>query len=259
VEIRTSIYADKDPLRKQMTWSVVLHGALIASIALYTWILGNLHSEDWGGTVSGSGVINATLISSAAIPLPRNDVQTENILANESTGVAQSAPKQPEQTPDAVALPDRSVKIKPPKPTSVQHSKITPPKSNVVPFGQGGPTAANYTMMNMGGSQGGIQVGGGDFGSRYSWYVDAVRRKVSDNWHKYEVDPGISNARRVYLTFDILRNGEPTNVELSQSSGVPSLDISAVRALQRIDTFGPLPNGYSGNKVSVEFWFEYKK
>jgi periplasmic protein TonB len=48
-------------------------------------------------------------------------------------------------------------------------------------------------------------------------------------------------------------------VRIEQSSGVPSLDISAVRALQRIDTFGALPPDYSGSKVSVEFWFDYKK
>jgi protein TonB len=48
-------------------------------------------------------------------------------------------------------------------------------------------------------------------------------------------------------------------VQVAQSSGIPSLDISAVRALQRIDTFGPLPGDYSGSRVSVEFWFEYKK
>jgi protein TonB len=46
---------------------------------------------------------------------------------------------------------------------------------------------------------------------------------------------------------------------VEQSSGVPSLDQSAVRAIQRIDTFGPLPGDYSGNKVSVEFWFDYKR
>jgi protein TonB len=37
------------------------------------------------------------------------------------------------------------------------------------------------------------------------------------------------------------------------------LDISAVRALQRIDTFGALPADYSGSKISVEYWFDYKK
>ena len=86
-----------------------------------------------------------------------------------------------------------------------------------------------------------------------------VRRKVSENWLKYEVDPRVSEARRVYITFDILRNGQPANVQVEQSSGVPSLDVSATRAIQRIDTFGPLPGEYTGNKVSVEFWFDYRR
>jgi protein TonB len=63
----------------------------------------------------------------------------------------------------------------------------------------------------------------------------------------------------VYITFEILRNGQPANVQIEQSSGVPSLDVSAVRALQRIDTFGPLPTDYAANKVSVEFWFDYRR
>jgi protein TonB len=76
---------------------------------------------------------------------------------------------------------------------------------------------------------------------------------------KYEIDPRISAANRVYVTFDVARDGSPRNVQVEQSSGVPSLDQSAVRALQRIDTFGPLPSDYSGNKVSVEFWFDYNR
>src|SRR5438874_919039 len=112
-----------------------------------------------------------------------------------------------------------------------------------------------------GGAKGGFGFtgGGGDFGTRFGWYVDTVRRKVSDNWLKYEIDPRIGEARRVYLVFDITRDGHPSHIEVEQSSGVPSLDQSAVRALQRIDTFGPLPSDYSGNKVSVEFWFDYKR
>ena len=62
------------------------------------------------------------------------------------------------------------------------------------------------------------------FGNAFAWYVQAVQRKVSENWLKYEVDPRISDAKRVYLTFDIARDGHPSNVEIEQSSGVPSLD-----------------------------------
>src|SRR2546429_3569607 len=112
-----------------------------------------------------------------------------------------------------------------------------------------------------GGAKGGFGFsgGGGDFGSRYGWYVQVVQQKVRQNWLAYEVDPRIKEANRFYLVFDITRDGRPTNVRVEQSSGIPSLDISAIRAVQRIDTFGPLPSEYSGSKVSVEFWFDYKK
>jgi protein TonB len=82
---------------------------------------------------------------------------------------------------------------------------------------------------------------------------------VSENWLKYEVDPKIDTARRVYIYFEITRSGQPENIRVEQSSGIPSLDQSAARALQRIDTFGPLPPEYAGRYVAVEFWFDYKR
>ena len=62
-----------------------------------------------------------------------------------------------------------------------------------------------------------------------------IQQKVSENWLRYEVDPKITTAQRVYITFDIGRDGHPFNVQTEQSSGVPALDISATRALQRIE------------------------
>jgi protein TonB len=189
-------------------------------------------------------------------------VQTTNVLATESKGLSKSEPKAQEQQPDAIAIPDKNTKVKP-KPSSVNKRKPEPEPedSNQIPYGEGGPVSGPYSMFSAGGAKGafGFTGGGGDFGNRYSWYVQAVQRKVSENWLKYEVDPSIRDAKRFYLTFDIARDGTPRNVEIEQSSGVPQLDNSAVRAIQRIDTFGPLPPDYSGNKVSVEFWFDYKR
>jgi protein TonB len=81
-----------------------------------------------------------------------------------------------------------------------------------------------------------------------------VNQTVSRNWYK----PDVSAPRRAYIQFDIMRDGSPTNVRIEQSSGVPELDQLAMRAVQRSE-FGPLPPEYSGNKVSVEFWFDYQK
>jgi periplasmic protein TonB len=256
---RADIYSEQDSWKRPLIWSAGLHGILVAVVFIYAAVVGGFHGEDWGGSTSGGGAMSATLVSQSAIPLPRKEVQTENVLANESEGLTQSQPKQVEQPPpEAIPIPEKTIKPTKPKP-SIDKSKVTPPQSNVVPYGESGPVNAPTTMVNLSGSPGGLSFGSGDFGARYAWYVDAVRRKVSENWHKYEIDPNISNARRVYITFDILRNGDAQNIEVEQSSGVPSLDYSATRALQRIDTFGPLPPGYNGNKVSVEFWFDYKK
>ena len=207
--------------------------------------------------------MGATLVTS--VPLPAPTTETTNVLATESKGLAQSQPKIEEKEPEAIPIPDRNVKTKPPKKplTSATQRKAQPEpeETNQVPYGEGGPVSGPYSTFSAGGAKGGFGFtgGGGDFGNRYAWYVQNVQRKVSENWMKYEVDPRISQANRVYVTFDIARDGHPANVQIEQSSGVPSLDISAVRAVQRIDTFGPLPSDYSGSRVSVEFWFDFKR
>ena len=205
--------------------------------------------------------MSATLVTT--VPLPASQVQTDNVLANESKGLTKSLPKAADLELEAIPIPDKNVKKKKDKETSSKQQKTQPVEesSNVIPYGQGGPVSGPYGTFSAGGAKGGFGFsgGGGDFGSRYSWYVKVVQQKVSENWLKYEIDPRISDAQRVYLTFDITRAGQPSNVQVEQSSGVPSLDQSAVRAIQRIDTFGPLPPDYSGSKVSVEFWFDFKR
>lgn len=248
---------------RPLAWSVALHAAFTGFVILYAVIVHSTPGTGWGGG-GGGDAMSATIVTT--VPLPASAVQTDNVLANESKGLTKSLPKVPElEIPDAIPIPDKDVKKKNNKPeTSSKQQKAAPPveeESNVVPYGQGGPVSGPYGTFSAGGAKGGFGFtgGGGDFGSRYAWYVKVVQQKVSENWLKYEIDPRISDAQRVYLTFDITRNGQPSNVQVEQSSGVPSLDQSAVRAIQRIDTFGPLPPDYGGNRVSVEFWFDYKR
>lgn len=256
----TDIYGEHSQLSRPLAWSTGLHLAFAAFVVLYTVFVHGVRGEGWGAG-GGGDAMGATLVSS--VPLPASAAQTENVLATESKGLSKSEPKAQEQTPEAIAIPDKAAKVKPKPVTSMAKSKPEPEPedSNQIPYGEGGPVSGPYSMFNAGGAKGafGFTGGGGDFGNRFSWYVQAVQRKVSENWLRYEVDPGIREAKRFYLTFDIARDGTPQNVNIEQSSGVPQLDQSAVRAIQRIDTFGPLPPEYAGNKVSVEFWFDYKR
>jgi periplasmic protein TonB len=256
------IFFEHDRWGRNLAWSAALHLAVAGSILLYVVIGPGGSGSTWGAG-GGGDAMGVTLVSS--VPLPASPVQTQNVLANESKGLTQSLPKGEEKAPEAIPIPDKNAKTKLKPRTSESHQKAQPQPeeeaSNVVPFGEGGPVSGPYGTFNAGGAKGGFGFtgGGGDFGSRYAWYVRVVQQKVSENWLKYEVDPRVGDARRVYVTFDIKRDGHPTNVQIEQSSGVPSLDQSAVRALQRIDTFGPLPPDYSESKVLVEFWFDYKR
>ena len=255
-----NIFEYHEPWKSGIAASCAFHGVLVI-MAVIAGIMSGGHGENWGGSVTGESM-SATLVSSA-IPLPSTPTQKQNVLANESKGLAESEPvKEAAPEPDAVAIPDKKTKTvkAPPKTKTEANKKPVETASNEIPYGQGGPATQQYSMVKTAMGTGGISMGqDGAFGSRFAWYVDAVRRKVSENWFKYEIDPSITAANRVYVTFDIQRNGQPANIQINQSSGVPSLDMSAKRALQRIDTFGPLPNDYAGSKVSVEFWFDYKR
>jgi len=199
------------------------------------------------------------------VPLPANPVQTQSVLATESKGLSQSKPQEKVEEHDAIPIAQKNARKKPVPQTTATQRKAQPKPveeaNNVVPYGEGGQVSQHYSMFSASGASGGLAFtgGGGDFSSRFAWYVRVVTQKVSENWLKYEIDPRIHSANRVYITFDIDRSGRPSHIKIEQSSNVPSLDNSAVRALQRIDTFGPLPPEYSGSSVSVEYYFDFNR
>jgi protein TonB len=261
--VSADIFTERQDWRGSLALSAALHGLFFGSILFYGAVFGGLRGESWGGIGAGGGAISATLVNS--VPLPARESPTENILANESLGMSRSLPKEAAELPEAIPILEKKETKPAPErqPRSTIQAKPRPLEtaSNVVPFGQGGPVSGPYGVFSAGGAKGGFGFtgGGGDFGTRYAWYVRVVQQKISENWLKYEIDPSISDGRRVYVTFEIARSGQPANVRLEQSSGIPSLDQSAIRAVQRVDTFGPLPSDYSGSRVAVEFWFDYRR
>jgi protein TonB len=277
------IYGHKDAIAPTLAASTALHAVLLACILFLPAVLSH-NGESWGNNGSGGAsgeAISAHLVS--GIPLPPNpQARPENVLANDSKGLTRSIPAPAaKQDDNAIPIPDNQSKIKPPKQKAEtaasgrdipkQKAPLTTPSNekprevakvdNTVPFGGGGPVAGPFTTFQNGNTTGGMtfgEGGNGSFGNRFGWYTDVVARKVHQSWQS-EVNPGVTSAKRVYILFDISRTGAPSNVRIEQSSGIPSLDLSAVRALQRIDTFGPLPQGYNGSYVSVEFWFDYRR
>lgn len=265
-----------DSLKLPFSFSILLHAAL-GGLLIYNAIA--THSgENWGGP--GGSVTVGVVGSVPAIPLPHPDVVSPSRVVDNTRGLYKSEPPPeiPVPPPDAVPIPKFKLKPPPsktksvaretPPPPKTHPSKIlenkTPPPPNAIPYGQGGAPAVPVSSfaMGAGATQGGLAfsgAGGGDFGSRFSWYVEAVQRRVSSNWLQSTIDPRLSTAPRVVVTFDILRDGTVTNIQVTQSSNNYSVDSSAVRAVQSASPLNRLPPEYSGSKVGVEFWFDFRR
>jgi protein TonB len=184
-------------------------------------------------------------------------------LATQSPGLYQSeAPAKLEQPSQAAEIPKFQQEAAPEKvvrvATRLQKEKVETPE-NAVPFGLGGRPALAYSQFVNAAGEGSLGFGDGNFGARYGWYVAAVRNRISSNWLLSTISPNILTAPRVYINFDILRDGTVTNVRITQSSGVPQVDRSALRAVLASNPLGPLPPDYAGDKVSVEFYFDFRR
>jgi len=224
--------------------SVFFHGALFTFV-IFSPNLFPAFQSSWGSPAGGSGGINVKIVGNVSgVPLARPEVVQEQAPANESPGFYKSEEAPPPPPPDkAELIPETKAPVKatpPPKPPKPAPA----PKSTPAPE----PPPSN-----------GIGFGDATFGDRYGWYVNAITRAISQNWLKSLVDSRVSRAPRVYLSFEIARNGKISNLGVQQSSGIPSLDRSAQRAVLASDPLPALPPDYRGSNVNVNFYFEYSR
>ncbi len=259
----TTAVANPDDLnlRGYVTYSLVLHALLIVAVLSASFL--ERRGNTWGGVGGKLGGTKVNLVSTAGIPMPKESVVTESKAVDPTKGLhKEEPPKPPEPKTDATKIPKftKEKPLPPSRPSRTLENK-TPTPDNAVPYGKGGnPDLPTGYSQNPGGSSGVATIGqgGGDFGARYPWYVDAVRNRVRQVWDQTTIDPAVRAARRAHavVTFRISANGTVSNIRLSQTSGNSSVDYSALRALQNIDAFRALPNDYMGSYVDVTFDFD---
>jgi len=258
------IYDRREKLGSTLLLSAVLHGVLFLAAVGYTAMgsqLGGGWGRNWG---TGSATRLGAVASLPGVPLPAPMLATRSTLATQNPGLYKTEPQpKPQPAPEDIEIPKFKEAVKPEKAVGVakriQKETLETPE-NAVPFGLGGKPSMTYSQVVNAAGEGGLSFGeGGDFGERYGWYVAAVRNRVSGNWLLSTISPNILTAPRVYLIFEILRDGSVTNVQLTQSSGIPEVDRSALRAVLASNPLVPLPPDYAGNRVKVEFYFDFHR
>ena len=90
--------------------------------------------------------------------------------------------------------------------------------------------------------------------SEFAWYRTSVTAALHSHWRK-PILAGLREPREVVVEFEILRDGTVAGVRIAQSSGVPTLDRSALRAVQDASPLPPLPASWAGSTLPAGFTF----
>ncbi|MFQ6069029.1 MAG: energy transducer TonB [Candidatus Aminicenantales bacterium] len=93
----------------------------------------------------------------------------------------------------------------------------------------------------------------------YTYYLQAIMDRVSSNWFTSLVEPGISGTFKAVVYFKITRNGQVMDLRIDRSSGIRSLDLSALRAIRSSSPFPPLPEDYGDEYLVIRLIFEHSK
>lgn len=254
----TGISLRNDPFRGGLAGSFIFHGVLAALIVGWGFYIHT--GQNWGGTNPNTGTVQATMVNSLPPLKPQPPAPVENVLATENPSPAPAPPTPkaaPIPQPNAIPIPAKPTK--PPKvaertvpPPPLHPQPVTPP-TNQVTTGEA-PASLPVSAPTQAGTVS-IQAQDAAFGARYAYYVRGIVNKVAEQWYVGMLDPQ-AYGHRVYITFQIERDGTPTHIQIAQRSGDGTLDQTALSAVEHVDTFGPLPDGYSGSHLDVTYYFD---
>ncbi len=254
-----------ESLRKPFFASIGLHIAVFAALVGYGAVV-TRGKFTWGdpGSSGGGGVVGITPVSQIALPSRGGPI---NPVANDTESNVPLPPKEEKakvrtraEDPDAIALKTKRTKRKlSDVSASYQRYRANPNARGNQLYSSAGQAMSSTMFGGMSGS-GGVGVGAGSpFGTKYGYYVDLLRQRVSEKWRTQDVDPRLQTAPPVIVSFDIQRDGSVSNIRLLQRSGTSTLDFSAQRAIMEASPLPPLPAGYSGRSATIEFWFQLKR
>jgi protein TonB len=254
------ILDQRDSLRGAFWMAAALHAAVFGWMA-FDGLFGN--HDRFGAVDAGGSAIGIEAVKS--IPLPHRGM--ENPLANDTESQVPQTPvrareqtqKRPKESPDAVALKDRSKK---------KLSQVAAEKNKFRPFEELDPNrltakqAPQVSSQQFSALPGAGRVGTGantTLGTIFPGYAEQIQRLIAQKWRTGDVDARIQTGPVVIATFDLLRNGQVKNLQLLQASGISSLDLSVQRAILEASPFPPIPSGFNRDSAKVEFWFELKR
>ncbi len=269
---RTS--AARESISRGFLLALLLHAAAIGGVMGWAYVhFATRHN--WGDQNPVAGSIQATMVNALPLP-PRQFTKEDAVLTSDKPNIAPTPPPPEPAKPKSAPTPPKAepapkpndipipTKARPtPTPKEADRSQPEPTRRPATPpaptpKATTGETAGvripeSTTELKNGTAT--ITVEEKAFGDRYAYYIRLISQKVNQARAQQDPDPPDARGRRTAILFTIGRDGTVQDAEVLTRSGSPALDNSALRCIQRIDTFGPLP---AGDHLVVTFGFTDK-
>jgi len=192
-------------------------------------------------TVSGPDAVQVALVDASQLPQTRvapREAPAPAPVQEEGVRIERKPREQPREQPREE--PARPVPPAPREPAPVTPSPAQP--AAALPFAATGVAGLS------------AQVGVDQSDFAFAYYLVQVRQAIAANW---TAPAGVPAGTRTMVRFRILRDGTVRDARLAEGSGNQWFDQSAARAVAITRRLPPLPSGYGGSELGVQFGFEY--
>jgi TonB family protein len=235
-------------LMPMVAWSVLGHAAIVAAI----WLAPAGSRNETPRTVM--------TINLGGAPGPRSGGLTQMggraVLERppEPPKPVPRTPPPPQAQPKAAALP--SPKAAPPRPSRTDPAATAPavpePPRDGNTRTDTGARGQGFGLATGGNGAKGLELEVSNFCCPA--YLEQVRTAIERAWERTPGTAGVAIVR-----FRILRNGSIDSISIVQSSGNPTIDAAAARAVTRTQTLQPLPNEFPDSSLALRMRFENRR
>lgn len=252
------ILDQKDPLGGPLVGSLLLHAAVVGILLFYWYVLNRPRARLGEQNPGGGPSFSVSPVKS--IPIPQQQAPPNPVAHNTQSIVPAppakqtTAKKEPEK--DVVQLQEKRRHKKEAKHERHRQQYEEPAPPNQV-YSRSAPAVSNPMYAGPTGS-GHVGLGpNSPFGARLGWYAEIVRQRIAQNWQTAGLYAA-SQSSPVIVSFTIERNGSVRDIQVVQSSGNPTIDNSALRAVYKANPLPALPSEIGGGSISAQFTFNLR-
>jgi TonB family protein len=219
-----------------------------------------------GGPGGGSGGATVTA-KTEPLPAPKKPALRDLTVPAKAQPTAESALRHPTDKPKtSKKASDKTTAITKPEPAAPSPDAASGAMTAGQQAGSGSGFGLRFGSGGGGGTGGGTGGGGSGSGDPFgvgnfpfNFYLQMISDKITSNWFRSLVDPGVGGLLQTQVYFRIYKNGTISEVRIEVSSGIEAFDLSARRAIENSQPFATLPNEYDGQYLGITLVFEHAK